>query len=294
MRIDSISYLPQFIIENPDIKELLEAEQQELDLFENYVELIRDQVYIYTSSLYLSRYEKMFGLETNESLSFQERSARILAKLNSRSNSTVEAIKNVVSAISKSPTEIDEYFDRYTFMIDIIRDNDQIISIEDVKYAVNTIKPAHLDYRIQICYRLVIGLIVKNTVYRIAHDVCSDSGGDFDFCGETPEISYIASIDSVSMKTSAEGKNYVYPYKFTGVYPHISTVGTANKEQTDIYVSTNKHSFLLEYSSCEAGIIPDIATLGTYNVSNDFIQDETENYITQNEYCTEDDFCGEE
>lgn len=51
MRIDSISYLPQFIIENPDIKELLEAEQQELDLFENYVELIRDQVYIYIQSV---------------------------------------------------------------------------------------------------------------------------------------------------------------------------------------------------------------------------------------------------
>lgn len=46
MRIDSLSYLPQFIIQNPDIRELLEAEQNEIDMLEDYVELIRDQVFI--------------------------------------------------------------------------------------------------------------------------------------------------------------------------------------------------------------------------------------------------------
>ena len=186
MRIDSLSYLPQFIIQNPDIRELLEAEQNEIDMLEDYVELIRDQVFISSASIYLDRYEKMFGLEVNDALSIQERSAKILAKLNTRTNSTVEAIKTVVSSISKCSTDIEEYYDSYTFMIDIIRDNNDIINIEDIKFAVDIIKPAHLAYRIQMCYKMVLGILVKTTIYRVAHDVCSDYGGDLDYCGETP------------------------------------------------------------------------------------------------------------
>ena len=54
MRIDSLSYLPQFIIQNPDIRELLEAEQNEIDMLEDYVELIRRSG-IYIFSKHLSR-----------------------------------------------------------------------------------------------------------------------------------------------------------------------------------------------------------------------------------------------
>lgn len=294
MRIDSLNYLPQFIIDDPDINELLKVEQQELDIFEAYVELIRDQVYISSASLYLTRYEKMFGLETNESLSVQERSARILAKLNTRTNSTVEAIKNVVTSISKSPTEIDENYDEYTFMINIIRDIDEIVSVEDIRNAVEIIKPAHLDYHIQMCYRLIVGLYVKSTIYRVSHDVCGNYGGELDYCGETPELSYLANIESISLETSAESENHVYPYKFAGVYPEISTVGKQEKEYTEVSMNADAHLYDYDMGISESGTLPDISTVGTYYLSDDFIQDETENYITQNEYCTADDFCGEE
>ena len=331
MRIDSLSYLPQFIIQNPDIKELLEAEQNEIDLLEDYVELIRNQVYISSASIYLDRYEKMFGLEVNESLSVQERSAKILAKLNTRTNSTVEAIKTVVSSISKCSTDIEEYYDSYTFMIDIIRDNNDIINIEDIKFAVDIIKPAHLAYRIQMCYKMVLGILVKTTIYKVAHDVCSDYGGDLDYCGETPDLSYLANIDNISMNASADSECYKYPYQFAGVFPQVSTIGKSENESTMISVDVDNHQYdydmdnteagkipyistlglidqdgaevkvsaetfssLLDFSSLEAGIVPDISTLGQYDSEDGFIQEKTENYIAQKEYCRDDDFCGDE
>ena len=136
MRIDSVNYLPQFILDIPEMKELLYAEQKGLDEFFDYIELMRNQTSISTASIYLSRYEKMFGLNVSPALTDSERIGRILAKLNTRTNSTVDAIKTVVSSVTGCDTEIEEYYGKYAFMIDVLRDNDQLINIEDIKAAV--------------------------------------------------------------------------------------------------------------------------------------------------------------
>ena len=112
MRIDTQSFFPQFMLDNPDIKELLEVEQIELDRFADYIELIRQQVYISEASLFLDRYEKMFNLEVNTALSDKERIGRLLAKFNTRANATIDSIKNVVTLVSGNECDITEFYDQ--------------------------------------------------------------------------------------------------------------------------------------------------------------------------------------
>lgn len=72
MRIDSVNYLPQFILDIPEMKELLYAEQKGLDEFFDYIESMRNQTSISAASIYLSRYEKMFGLNVSPALPIQK------------------------------------------------------------------------------------------------------------------------------------------------------------------------------------------------------------------------------
>lgn len=295
MRIDSVNYLPQFILDIPEMKELLYAEQKGLDEFFDYIELMRNQTSVSTASIYLSRYEKMFGLNVSPALTDSERIGRILAKLNTRTNSTVDAIKTVVSSITGCDTEIEEYYGKYAFMIDVLRDNDQLINIEDIKAAVEIIKPAHLAFTVMMCWKWTIGIKVSSTIYKVAHDVCGGLGNDFDYCGETPELSYIGKIEKPGIQVKARNESHSFPYVYTGQYPIISTLGSVEDEDIKVNAVHETHGYDYDFTSFEAGIIPNISTLGVGNEENGQINVDIENYATPLLFAHDDgDYCGED
>lgn len=246
MRIDTLNYLPNFILNNPDVNELLVSEQIELDRFFELVEIMRLQTNINTASIYLSRYERIFGLEVNTSLSDEERISRILAKMNTHTNSTVEAIKTVVSSFTKSETDIDEIYNEYRFKVNINRDNLQLINLEDIKSAISIIKPAHLLFSIVVCWKWSIALRVESVVYKVAYDVCGNVGGDYDYTGETPDLSYLGLIDDIVINTSSDEILKAYPYSFTGKYPNISTLGNGHYEKN--VINTQVENYTAPYS----------------------------------------------
>lgn len=295
MRIDTLNFLPQFLLSNPDMAELLSAEQKELENFFDYIELMRNQPTISTASIYLSRYEKMFGLGISPALSDSERIGRILAKMNTRTNSTVEAIKVVVSSITGCSTDIEEYYDQYMFMIDVLRDNRQLISVEDIKAAVEIIKPAHLAFAVVMCWKWSIGLKVSTTIYKIAHDVCGNGGGDFDYCGETPDTSYLGCIESTEIRLQEKEGTYRFPYQFTGQYPAISTLATIDYQSVEIKTDTGVFEYEYDLTASEAGLSPHIATLGDNTEENGQIEVELETFATPLLFAQEsEDYCGED
>lgn len=295
MKINSVHYFPQFILNNPDVLELLDAEQNELNRFGDYVELMRDQMFISTSNLYLNRYEKAFGIANDDGLNDQERIGRVLAKLNTRTNSTKDAIKAVVTSITKCDTDIEEHFNDYTFTIDVLRSNEQIINIESIKEAVEIIKPAHLAFQVQMCFLLTIGINVSTLVYHIAHDVCSDAGVDFDYAGETPDISLLGKIDNALITIESNDKAYPILYELTGVFPSLSTIGAINTSEINLNADDDAYSFDYDMSSFEAGILPHTSTLGAINSENGQIQAKTETFTTTLDFAqNSDDFCGED
>ena len=171
MRIDSIYFFPEFMLKNEDFDELLKVCQKELDRFFKYIENLRDQITISDASLYLNRYEKMFGISVNKSLSDEERIKRLLVKLNTRTNATVEAIETVISSLTGCNTKITEVYDQYAFTVEINNDRNKVINFEDVRATVETIKPAHLSYILYLvdnyetCSKVAITTLKSKILY---------------------------------------------------------------------------------------------------------------------------------
>lgn len=293
MRIDTQSFFPQFMLDNPDIKELLEVEQIELDRFADYIELIRQQVYISEASLFLDRYEKMFNLEVNTALSDKERIGRLLAKFNTRANATIDSIKNVVTLVSGNECDITEFYDQYAFSIDIKRNSNEIINLEDIRQAVEVIKPAHLAFQMMLCWEWSIGLTVGTQVYKVAHDVCSDVGGDYDYCGETPSLSYLGDIGSSNIVMTSNENINAFSYPFAGEYPVISTLGEHDHADINVEVSELQKNFDYDMGVEATGETPVISTLGASNQENGSLEVSTEEYTMPLAYAGED-YCGEE
>ena len=65
MRIATLQFLPQFILDNPDIAELLESEHIEIDHVSECIELLRMQTTISTASIYLDRYEQIMAMDVS-------------------------------------------------------------------------------------------------------------------------------------------------------------------------------------------------------------------------------------
>lgn len=124
---------------------LLTAEQTELDIAEAEVVHQTDQLYIGYVDSEISRYERMFAI-VNTSGSIEQRRNRIIAKLNTRSPATVKTIERIVEVITGAPCSIEEHYDKYAMTLRYRTDGDYIALQQDVKDAVDEIKPAHIAY----------------------------------------------------------------------------------------------------------------------------------------------------
>lgn len=150
MKIATLPYLPQFILENPDIAELLESEQIELDYLSECIELLRVQTTISTASIYLDRYEKIMAMDINPSLSDKERIGRVLAKLNSRVTATKDNIIHEIKRMTGHQVTVTEYYDQYCFIVYLIQNDLSDAFVQAVRNYLDEIKPAHLAYDLSL------------------------------------------------------------------------------------------------------------------------------------------------
>ena len=97
---DLMSLLPWYYKSNVTIEGLQNSIAKELGkLYYNLEDLI-NQLFIDTATWGLSIYEKQLGLQTNLSLSYEERREIIKAKLRGRGTTTKQMIKETAEAFS--------------------------------------------------------------------------------------------------------------------------------------------------------------------------------------------------
>ena len=150
MRIDSVYFFPEFMLKNKDVDEVLKVCQKDIDRFFNYLENLRNQMTISEASLYLERYERMFGIVVNNSLSNDERIKRLLVKFNTRTNATVYTIKKLVETITDCSVKVIEKYDDYEFDIEITRNRETFVNTTEVEKSINIIKPSHMSYKMHL------------------------------------------------------------------------------------------------------------------------------------------------
>lgn len=138
--------VPQFVAEMREMAELFRVEQAELDLLEIKIEELIKQFYIKTATYAVPDWEKEFNLSDGTGMGLDQRKARLLAKLNTRTPATVEMIGNLVKqTMGAGRVRIHEQPEDYMFIIFV--EEEYLSGLLDVaKDAVFQARPAHLNY----------------------------------------------------------------------------------------------------------------------------------------------------
>lgn len=138
--------LPQFVREMKEMAFLLGVNQDEIDRIESFIEEMIRQFWILSATYSIEDWEKEFGIEKNSTLTFGQRRAQVLAKLNTRAPSTVEMIENlVIKVLGEQRVEVEEDYENYSFTI-IIKSDHVLENMLIAGEAVRKARPAHLNY----------------------------------------------------------------------------------------------------------------------------------------------------
>ena len=156
MAINDEFMLPKRVRRMRPMDDLLQAEQVELTQAQRVIAALESQLTISASTFLLPRHESLFSLPTNVSESLEDRRNRVLARLNTRSPTTVQAVKELVKIMTGFEVEVEEYYSLYTFEL-IFQDIGQSIDYPALNDALEVMKPAHLLYRYTINLRPLAG-----------------------------------------------------------------------------------------------------------------------------------------
>jgi hypothetical protein len=112
-----------------------------------------NQFFVILSDRELQRYEQDLGLAVENNLSVEARRGRILSRLRGTGTVTKEMIRNVANSFVNGEIDIIEQPSDYTFIVKFISKKGVPPRIDDVKNAIEMIKPAHLTVEYIFTYR---------------------------------------------------------------------------------------------------------------------------------------------
>lgn len=148
MAVNDKFMLPKRVRAMEQMADLLAAEQAELDQTQRIIAALENQLTISTSTHLLPRHERLFGLPVNTTENLEVRRARVLARLNTRGTTTVQAIRDMVEIVTGQEGSVIEHFDQYAFSVLIQMTENAVINVEELARQIERIKPAHLLFDI--------------------------------------------------------------------------------------------------------------------------------------------------
>lgn len=107
------------------------------------------------AELFLDQWEKMYGLETDLSLSLEKRRERLRSKMRASGTATAVMIKNVVESFLNGQAEIIEHPENYAFDVKFISVIGVPENLKILDAALDDVKPAHLTYQYLYRYLLI-------------------------------------------------------------------------------------------------------------------------------------------
>lgn len=150
--VDLYKYVPDFISNIEEVKAIYEIEGTELGLLAYQLEDIKKQFRIGTATWGLTLWEEKYGIETNLSLSYEERREIVKAKKRGRGTATRARIKKTAESFSGGEVDIIEHNDEYYFVVKFIGVRGIPKNMSAFIDMIETIKPAHLGYKFEYTY----------------------------------------------------------------------------------------------------------------------------------------------
>ena len=147
-----MDYLPYDYRRSPPVVELQRALEQTWRGAEESGEELRGQFFLETATWGLADWEWLYGLETDREKADGLRRSVIYAKIRGKGTTTVEMIQNVSESFVNGAVAVEEHNEDYYFNIVMLSVIGIPPNMEDLRKAIDEIKPAHLNYFIIIKY----------------------------------------------------------------------------------------------------------------------------------------------
>ena len=201
--------LPNYYRNSIIIREVLRGLNLECDKLTNDVTDTENQFFVILADRELWRYEQDLGLTVENNLSVEARRGRILSRLRGTGTVTKQMIRNVANSFVNGEIDIIEQPSDYTFIVKFISKKGIPPRIDDVKNAIEMIKPAHLAVEYIFTYRTwqeVLNLIAD---WQAAKSYSWDSLMTFD--SEILNKLYVEN-DLVYYRAEGSGNAFIFYY----------------------------------------------------------------------------------
>ena len=147
-----LKHLPEDYPKSPAVVELQKAIEKLGTATEEDVADLLHQFFLDSATWGLSCWEKVYGVESDTTKSLEVRRSAVRAKMRGMGTTTVELVQNVSESFVNGEVAVEEHNDEYRFDIVMLSVIGIPPNMEDLKRAIEEIKPAHLAYEIIIKY----------------------------------------------------------------------------------------------------------------------------------------------
>lgn len=136
-------------------RNLLGAGADELEQLESSMEDVLKQYFVDTATWGLADWEKFLGLPTDLSKSLPDRRAVVRSRIRGSGTVTVSLLQNVAQSYDNGHIEVTEEPELYRFTVRFADTLGLPPNLDDLKAAVEAVKPAHLTVEYQYKYLLL-------------------------------------------------------------------------------------------------------------------------------------------
>ena len=151
--MELIKLLPDYYDGNETMQMLQEVLSRETTKLEENLSITISECFSATASKLLDRYEKMYGLQTDITMSDGYRRERIIAKLAGSGTTTKDMIREVAANYSNGEVEIIENNNGNGFIVKFIGTIGVPGNMDSLKMTIEEIKPAHLEVEYEYIYQ---------------------------------------------------------------------------------------------------------------------------------------------
>lgn len=151
--MDLMTLLPPVYENNRTMKELQRILSTKINELASGFSKTIDQCFVGTATDLLSRYEKIYGLTVNETVTDNLRRERIKAKVRGVGTVTKQMIIDTAKSYSNGEVEVIEDTANYSFIVKFIGTLGIPANIADLTITINEIKPAHLAFTLEYTYK---------------------------------------------------------------------------------------------------------------------------------------------
>ncbi len=146
--------MPDYYRTSKVIDNLNNANSIELNNFCKKLDDVFNQFFINTADYSLERWEKELGLVVDNSYNTEFRRSRIMSKIRGQGTVTIDLIKRVSESYANGEVTVIENNPDYSFTIKFVGLKGIPPNLDDLKKAIEDIKPAHLAVIYDFTYNL--------------------------------------------------------------------------------------------------------------------------------------------